>query len=205
MLTYRFIEMISLARASAEGFFRTCLALTNIQRQLGGGTLVNPSACRSARLRPALPFRRAPPRPDPPVVSPGFGFDRLKLFFSMLWGARTTVPYCALLFYVLVDFACFCFSSLSCTMLCFTMLCYACNSLLCYVCCAVLCYTMLCYVILFLDMLCRARECRLRRLSVLCLRVEDMGLLRYNMFFFSLNVLCLNTKLMKLFTNEHCL
>ena len=35
------------------------------------------SASCTARPRPALPSRCAPPRTDPPVVCPGFGFDRL--------------------------------------------------------------------------------------------------------------------------------
>ena len=35
-----------------------------------------PSASRAARPRPAPPSRRAPPRSDPRVVCPGFGFDR---------------------------------------------------------------------------------------------------------------------------------
>ena len=36
----------------------------------------DPSASRLARPRPAPLPRRAPPRPDPPVVCPGFGLDR---------------------------------------------------------------------------------------------------------------------------------
>ena len=35
-----------------------------------------PSASSPAPPRPAPPPRRASPRPDPPVICPGFGFDR---------------------------------------------------------------------------------------------------------------------------------
>ena len=60
----------------------------------------DPSASHSARSRPAPPSRRAPPRPDPPVVCPGFGLDRLGLhrtsFVRASEGSPTTFFFGAL-------------------------------------------------------------------------------------------------------------
>ena len=41
-----------------------------------GCLLGEPSRRRPVLLRPAPPLRRAPLRPDPPAVCPGFGFDK---------------------------------------------------------------------------------------------------------------------------------
>ena len=41
---------------------------------------IDPTASRPTQPRPRSPPRRAPPRPDRPVVCPGFGFDRFRLF-----------------------------------------------------------------------------------------------------------------------------
>ena len=51
---------------------------------------IDPTAPRPTQLRPLSPLRRAPPRPDRPVVCSGLGFDRyLRQFVSLnAWHAR---------------------------------------------------------------------------------------------------------------------
>ena len=50
-----------------------------IRRRARGGLSpgqIDPTAFRHTEPRPPSPLRRVPPRPDRPVVCPGFGFDK---------------------------------------------------------------------------------------------------------------------------------
>ena len=68
------LHRISLVRASGE-MFKTCV-FDALEGTRDSCLLGEPFCRRRVLPGPAPPPRRAPPRPDPPVVCPGFGFDR---------------------------------------------------------------------------------------------------------------------------------
>ena len=68
------LHRVSVARAS-EKSPRTVVQVAS-EGKRGGILLGEPIRRRPVLLRTAPPLRRAPPRPDPSVVCPGFGFDR---------------------------------------------------------------------------------------------------------------------------------
>ena len=51
---------------------------------------IDPTASRPTQPRPPSSPRRAPPRPDRPIVCPGFGFD--KLFYRLVVEPKTWTP-----------------------------------------------------------------------------------------------------------------
>ena len=77
------LHRISLVRASEETF-RTGVFDALAGTRDGGRT--DSSASRPARPRPTLPPGRVPPRPDTPVICPGFEFDRFFFFGSEMVG-----------------------------------------------------------------------------------------------------------------------
>ena len=50
-----------------------------LESKRDGGLLAEPTRRRPVLPVPAPPSRRAPPRPDPGVLCPGFGFDKINL------------------------------------------------------------------------------------------------------------------------------
>ena len=70
------LHRISFVRASEESFKTGVFdALEKSPRR------TDPSASRPAKARPAPPPHHASPRPDPPVICLGFGFDKSILSF----------------------------------------------------------------------------------------------------------------------------
>ena len=51
---------------------------------------IDPTACRPIQPRPAPPLGCAPPRPDQPVVCPGFGFDKYLHRISLVRDSKGT-------------------------------------------------------------------------------------------------------------------